>query len=806
MAKASQLTSEADDDLPIDALKGAKLQKRWVQEIDFYESKSRSWYEKGRKILRRYKDDRSPRDQRVPRFNILWSNTETLGPACYSNKPKPDIERRFRDKDAVGRFASQVLERSITYFVNEAYDACMQQAVKDYLLPGRGTVWVRYEPHFKDVMPDEPEEVQDDGLQITDDVEKDADEQLPNQEIADEVVCWDYVHWEDMGHCFGRTFEEVPAWWRKAYLTRSQLIERFPECGEKIILDYSPHDLKDNKYDEVEKKATIYEIWDKDDKKVYWIHKDYITGPLDVKDDPLNLTDFFPFPMPLYATLGNDSMIPVPDYIEYQDQAHELDELTSRIGAITKAVKVAGVYDASAAGVERVLAEGVENQLVPVSQYAVLSEKGGMKGVIDLLPMQDILATLLGLYEARDKVKADLYEITGIADVIRGNSDPDETATAQELKGKFGSMRLDARQSKVRNFARDLVKIGTEIIAEHFQIETIKKISGVKLFTQQEKMMVQASQQQAPAPMGHNGGPPMAPQAPMPLPPEIAKLDPEDLEELMLNPTWEEVEALLKNESLLSYRIDIETDSTIKVDQDSERTARIEFLQATSAFMDKAIQVPPEMAPLAAKMLQFGIRGFKVGKELESAFEVAIAKLEKKAQEPPQPSKEDKQMQADMALEQFKSQQEQARLQMQAAVDKNQAQLDFQLEQHKADVNGQIEMAKAKMDNETKIIVAQIAAKTSLQTSAMSASQPSADGQPGKKVDSASAEQAVGVDHINLDTVAQGPSTNDLLQTVSQQLMQTFSGVQQSLQAHAAAVTKPRQVVRNEHGDIVGVQ
>lgn len=802
MAKASSLTPEADDDLPVKALKAAKLQKRWVQEIQFYETKTRAWYEKGRKILRRYKDDRSPRDQRVPRFNILWSNTETLLPACYGSKPKPDIERRFRDKDAVGRFASQVLERSITYFVNEQFDQCMQQAVKDLLLPGRGTVWVRYEPHFKDVIQDEPEAVQNDGVEITDDVESYADASEPTQEIADEVVCWDYIHWEDFLNGWGRTWDEVPWAARKAYLTRDKLIERFgEEIGNKVVLDYSPHDLKDNKYDEVEKKATIYEIWCKDDKKVYWIHKDYIESPLDEKDDPLRLTDFWPFPMPLYATLANDDMVPVPDYIEYQDQAHELDELTSRIGAITRAVKVAGVYDASAAGVERVLAEGVENQLVPVSQYAVLSEKGGMKGVIDLLPMKDILETLLGLYEARDKVKGDLYEITGIADVIRGASDPDETAAAQKLKGKFGSMRLDARQRKVRNFARDLVNIGTQIVAEHFTIETIKKISGVKLLTAQEKQQLQA--QMAPQ-MGHNGGPPM--QSAAQLPPG---LDAEEMEELMQNPTWEEVEGLLKNESLLSYRIDIETDSTIKVDQDAERDARVEFLQATSSFMDKAIQVPQEMAPLAAKMLQFGIRGFKIGKELESAFEIAIQKLEKKASEPPQPNPEvqieQAKAQANMQIEQFKSQQEQQRLQMQAAVDKNQAQLDLELEQHKATLAANNEMAKTKMDNETKIIVAQIQAKTALQTSAMSASKPGEDGQPSKKVDSSAAEQAVGVDHIDFNSATQGPSTNELLQTVSQQLIQTFAGVQQSLQAHAAAVNKPRQVVRNAQGDIVGV-
>ena len=112
-----------------------------------------------------------------------------------------------------------------------------------------------------------------------------------------------------------------------------------------------------------------------------------------------------------------------------------------------------------------------------------MAEKGGLKGAMDLLPMEDILQTLLGLYQARDKVKQDLYEISGSADIMRGQSDPDETATAQNIKSQFGTMRLDDKQEQVKRFCRDLVKIGTQIIAKHFSIQTIKKICGVELLT-----------------------------------------------------------------------------------------------------------------------------------------------------------------------------------------------------------------------------------------------------------------------------------------------------------------------------------
>lgn len=809
-----------------DTIASMKVQKRWVQEIKFYESKAEKWEEKSKKILRRYKDDRSPREQKIPRFNILWSNVQTLLPALYSRKPKPDIERRFRDKDDLGRISSMVLERSISYFMNEEFDSAVRQAVFDRLLAGRGTIWARYEPHFKDPEVNENEEIAEEGEEITDNVESYDDD--TGQELTNEQLCWDYVHWQDYGHTFGRTWEEVNAIWRKVYLTRAELKRRFgDEIGGDVVLDYSPHDLKDSKYDEIEKKATIYEIWCKSDKTAYWVHKDYQNGPLDTKDDPLGLTDFFPSPMPLYATLANDDLIPVPDYVEYQDQAHELDEITSRIGAITKAVKVAGVYDASAQGVDRLLAEGVENVLIPVTQWAVFGEKGGLKGVVDFLPLDEILKTLVALYEARDKVKQDLYEITGIADIIRGATDANETATAQQIKSQFGTLRLSANQDDVQRFVRDLVKIGTEIIAYHFGIDTIKKICGVQLLTNQEKQIVQqrmqtliaykqqSQQMQQQLPQGQQ--PQLPPPQLPPLPPDLQKTDPEDMEELMENPTWEEVGQLLKEQVTLSYKIDIETDSTIKFDQEAERAARVEFLQAAGGYLQQAMQVQnPDLMPLLAKMLMFGVRGFKVGKELEGAFELAIHKLEKDAKNPqPKPNPEmvkiqgeqqiaqqklqgdmqmqREKMQADLAIEAAEAKTQEDRLKMQAQVDAHQGQVDAEVEKFKINLQGQMDMARAKLESETKIAVAQIQAKAQLQSASIS------------KSDEGSGSESADAD----GNVVKQPSMADLLTTVVTQLQQALAsntqGIAQSHQMLAQAMSKPKQVLRDEQGNIVGV-
>jgi hypothetical protein len=248
--------------------------------------------------------------------------------------------------------------------------------------------------------------------------------------VLNEQAIPDYVFWEDFGHSYGRVWEEVQIVWRRVYMTRKELTDEFGKIGESIPLDYSPKGLKDEKIEDDLKKAVIYEMWDKIDGAVCFLSKGYAELVKYVAD-PLNLTGAFPCPKPLFATITNDSLIPVADYVLYQTQAIELEEITTRIGLLTKALRVVGVYDASAEGLSTLLSDTSDNKLVPVNRYSNLAEKGGLKGVLEFLPIQEVAETLIALYEARDKVKADLYEITGLSDIIRGNSDPAETATAQ---------------------------------------------------------------------------------------------------------------------------------------------------------------------------------------------------------------------------------------------------------------------------------------------------------------------------------------------------------------------------------------
>lgn len=631
----------------------------WTSQIEEYEKDFAPWETRVKSIKKRFKDDREKKSAKDSKFNILWSNVQTLQPALYIKAPVPNISRRFEDDDDLGLVTSRILERSTSYYLDSyTFDAIMSQAVLDRLLGGRGSVWVRYVPVFSETPVQESE---DEGIEA-------------DQELYSEDVELDYIHFTDFGHTCARTWEEVRAVWRKVYLDRTELVKRFGDkIGNKIPLN-SEED-KDKEQQSNVQKACIYEIWDKRKKKAMWFNKD-MAEMLDERDDPLKLKNFFPCPKSIYATLSNDDLIPTPDFVLYQDQAIELDNLTGRIDKLTEALRVSGVYDKSAEGVQRLLTEASDGKLIPVDNFALLAEKGGLQNVISWFPMEQVVKVLISLYEARDKVKADIYEISGISDIIRGASNPHETATAQQIKGQYASLRLDHMQKDVARFACELVQITAEIIAEHFSIDTIKKIAGIKLLTNQEKQQVQ-----------------LAMQAQQPVPEEIA-----DLAE---QPSWEDVEEVLRDEMSRCFKINIEIDSTIKADQKAEQEARIGFLTAAGSFLQQAATVQvPELQPLLIEMLMFGVRGFRVGRDIEATMKTALNKIKKKAQNPEQ-AKPDPKVEADkakMQVEMQKIQAEIGRAQAELQLKTQEAQNSVAMDREKL----QLERDRLQMDIEAK--------------------------------------------------------------------------------------------------------
>ncbi len=760
-----------------------KTYEDWYNTIAQYDKAFREWEARVPRIIKRYRDDSRTRNNPNARFNILWSNVQVIKPAIFARLPRPDVSRRFRDNDPVARVASMMLERALEYEIEHYsdYKSAMDNAVFDRLLGGRGTAWVRYEPHIVAEQADMNTGLagQDvgNGVQITEDADEAETEQaelLESEErIEYECAPVDYVHWRDFGHTVARTWEEVTAVWRKVYMSRQALIDRFgEEVGGKIPLDTKPESDKwANKQMTAEHyQACIYEIWDKEQGKVFWISKS-MGEILDEKDDPLQLEGFFPCPKPMYATLTTDSLEPVPDFVLYQDQAKQLDTLADRIDGLVNALRVRGVYDASESSLARLFSEGENNALIPVKNWQAFAEKQGMKGAIDLVDLAPFAQALQMAYQAMEQVKGQIYEIMGIADIQRGQTDPNETLGAQIIKSNNAAGRLKTMQHAVVDFATDLLRIKAQIICKHFTDDTIVKISGAMQLSPQDQARI-----------------------------------PQALE-------------LLKNEPAKNFRVEVTSDSMIFQDEQQEKADRIEFLTAMSQFMNQALPVAttaPELTPLLMEMLKFGVTAFKAGKGMEGLIDETADQFRNQAkamQNQPKPppvevQKIQAQAQAKMqelqAAAQIEMQKFQAETELEKAKQEYQAQenqLKFQLEDQRnareIEMQAQLEKMKAEMESNKAILLAYLDNSTKIETARIT--QGLTDG-------SEAFMEAVSQAKIMQDQMGYPNMANHPLQPVIENMQQSNNQMAQVLAALIDRLNQPKQVIRDENGKIVGVQ
>ena len=743
----------------------------WYKTIMGYERSYKRWEARVDRIVKKYKDD--SRYDRNPnaRFNILWSNVQTIQPAIFARLPRPDVSRRFRDNDPIGRVASMMLERALEFEIEHYgdYKSAMNNAVLDRLLGGRGVAWVRYEPH---IVGEEAgaEDMPDDGLSVTEDSDEaetpEATEIESQERIEYECCPVDYVHWRDFGHTIARTWEEVTAVWRRVYMSRPALVERFgEELGYKIPLDTKPDDLKQSyKSDDGVYEAVIYEVWDKETGKVLWISKS-LGKIVDERDDPLGLENFWPCPKPLYATLTTDSLEPIPDFTIYQDQARELDVLCDRIDGLINALKVRGVYDASASELQRLFSEGENNTMIPVSNWMAFAEKQGMKGAIDLVDLAPFASALMSCYQAMDQVKGQIYELMGIADIQRGQSDPNDTLGAQIIKSNNAAGRLKTQQHAVVDFATSLLSIKAQIICNHFTDDTLVKISGAMQLSDQDKQLI-----------------------------------PQAIE-------------LLRDECAKNFRIEVTSDSMIYQDEQQEKADRTAFLAAVGQFMQMALPAAtqaPELTPMLMEMLKFGVTAFKAGKQLEGIIDQTADDLRKQYEmtkgqpKPPSPEIQKAQMESQAKMQQMQMQAQLEQQKMQAQIEVEKAKQEFQAQENQ--LKFQLEEQRNQMDREMELKVAQMKMMTERNTQVLLAHINN-----GAKIEVA----RIGSD--DSDGAMAYANEEDMAQAMQHPMQPIADAIGRGNQEMAGAISqlvntineqnnRPRTIVRGPDGRVTGVQ
>jgi len=499
----------------------------WMQQTALADKEDREFRRWATRAIRRYRTDgrRSQDNQRPAKtaakqeYNLFWSNIQLLKPAIYSRTPKPDVQRRWKQRDPISRLASVILEHGLSYYCDIGdFDSILGQCVDDRLIVGRGVMRLLYVPHWSTDETDSEgaqkegigatdagagggsEEAQDEQVnpQSTEQTEGEDEaeqQQTPEEEEAEpekrvvyEELVWVHVPWDDYQEGPATTWKTVPWILYRVRMNREKLIARFGAKGRKVQLDASPRegekrnetpDQKNNPT--IYEEATVCEIWDREEKKVVWLAPNTPDLILDEVDDPLELPGFFPQPEPLQATMTTDRRQPVSDYCTVYDQYMALDETTRRIGLLTRALKVAGVYAGDEkAVIQQLLDAGMENKLIPVKNWAqFLNDKGGLEKLIVWLPIDVISKVLIQLYDVRERIKGEISEMTGIGDVMRSMSDPRETSEAQSIKAGFGTLRISQYQHGVVKFATTAMQLMAAAMARHVEPPVLSLISGM---------------------------------------------------------------------------------------------------------------------------------------------------------------------------------------------------------------------------------------------------------------------------------------------------------------------------------------
>jgi hypothetical protein len=506
----------------------------WIKRIEKSKKKLK---EKHTTDAERSEDHYYNDESQKVKFPIYWSSVQVTRSALYSKPPIPEIRSRSNGND-MAKQISKILEEVITCEIDKRdFYADTKRAVLDYLLTDMGVMRIRYD--VKTVP-----QTNEFGQPIID------ENGQPMMVIGNQSTYVDHWPWKRFIYdCNAKDWDEVTWICYEHYMSTKEIEKKY-----KVKINTA----LDSEYEGDDKgKTIVYELWDKKKKKVY----DLIAGkdkPLRVRDDPLKLKDFFDCPKPMISNMRTNKYIPQSDYVQIERQLRNIDMLEGSIDSITKVIKDAGFYDSSAEDLNK-LVNAKDGELVPITGLMeLLDGNPNFDKIIAKLPIMESAQVLAILQDQKEKQKEQLYEITGLSDIIRGSTKASETATAQQLKGQWANVRLLERQNTINGCWRSIMRLYAEIISEHYTPEQLSIMTGLEVTPEMKQIM--------------------------------------------------------SNDTVRAYSIDVETDSTIMADEAQEKQDRTEMVNNMINVMNSTINLP---ADVQKEMALTAVRGFKHARGLE---------------------------------------------------------------------------------------------------------------------------------------------------------------------------------------------
>lgn len=668
-ATGSQLSPEGE------ALK--KEGKRWLERIEAAWKREDDWAKDAEKAVKAYTNEtHGAGEGKLYDYNILHSNVETIVPAIINSPPVPDIRRRFNDDDPVAKLLADIIERSISVQVDDSRMATeLEGQAQDGFLAGRGVIRLRFRADTQETETSALAEAKDEadkdspeskelasggvGAAGSDGGSSSAaagyDDQpgtepvVAQPSISNERITFEAVSWRDYQHGPAKRWEDRP-WESFRHTMQHEDVSEFADSA----LVASQSEPGGKLFGDADSDIIVYEIWDKRSRCVYFI--DDNGHSLKKLEDPLGLANFFPTSRPVQPIEIVGRLMPVNPFSVYKRLADELDILTRRISIITEAMKVKGAFIGALGNDLTALANADDNELIAIAGIEAVAQMGGIDKAISWWPVDKFFPVLAELFKNRDLTKQAIYEITGISDIVRGASKASETLGAQQIKSQWGSLRIQKMQRMMERSARDLFVMMAEIIPAKFSHQTLEAMTGIPIALKPND------------------------------PPEVIQKK-------------QQLHQLMKQKLTAFYRIDVESESTIRADLTMKKQESAEFLAASAAYFQAVgplVQQGTLPAEMAIEIYAANARLFNLGKSIEDLIEQMVQQAKQAAEQakanpqPKPPSPEEIKAQA----EQQKGQLEQQKAQFAAQT----AQAKSQADQAAAQVQIETIQAKAQAD------------------------------------------------------------------------------------------------------------
>ena len=760
----------------------------WLNEIYAARKREKDFRNDGERILDIY----SGKKAETTPFNILYSNTETLLPAIYSAVPRPVVQRRFKDEDPLGKAAATAGQRVLEFLLDtnvdgyETFDEAMRASVLDGLLPGRGVTCVKY------------------------------DAETTDEAKTSELVCTETRSWNRVYFGYARKWSKVPWIAYEEHIDEKEAERLFGELAKKLTFTEHEGEEKDKDLDSERHTTCVYQIWDKDGgRKVLYVSAQYKDGVLREDDDPLELTGFFSCPRPIQFLEKSNDLLPVALYRLYENQAEELNRLTTRINRIVSAIKARGVYDSELGEDIGNIMSADENALIPADKSSSLAAEKGLQNAIWFMPIEQLITVLMQLYQAREQCKTTIYEITGIADIMRGSSAASETLGAQEIKQHWGTLRLKRLQKEVQRYARDILRMMLEVAATKFSPETFARMTGLPFVTGQQK---QSAMQVAQA--AQMSGQQVDPQT----------------QAALQSPSWDDVLGMLRNDTQRAYRIDIETNSTVEPEAVEDQKNIAELMSALGQYLNGVTPlVTSGSLPFeaASAMLLAIVRRFRFGPDLEDIIK-AMKPPEKDDGEAQKAQQQIQELTAQVQQLESDQQIEMQKLQLESEVKKaefglKQAEFEQNTQLRGAELSQQAQLSQAELAQKAELASAELMLKQQVAQAELQIKKQSASGDTqsreriefaklGIKTEEEMAEP--GALQTMMETIRNSNPTAEITQMMqemanqSAEMMAQNQQIQhqqaqvllQGLQMIVEQLSRPKRLIRDSEGRPTGVE